>query len=89
LTLERTIWCQAVRFRRARCADSRSAAARTQASRAQLQVEDLVMDRLSHSVHRCGHAIDLSPKEFGLLEFLMRNAGIRSAVRRLWNKSGG
>jgi len=46
-----------------------------QASRAQLQVEDLVMDRLSHSVHRCGHAIDLSPKEFGLLEFLMRNAG--------------
>jgi len=47
----------------------------TQASRAQLQVEDLVMDRLSHSVHRCGHAIDLSPKEFGLLEFLMRNAG--------------
>ena len=47
----------------------------TQASRAQLQVEDLVMDRLSHSVHRCGHAIDLSPKEFGLLEFLMRHAG--------------
>jgi len=46
-----------------------------QASRAQLQVEDLVMDRLSHSVHRCGHAIDLSPKEFGLLEFLMRHAG--------------
>jgi len=33
------------------------------------------MDRLSHSVHRSGHAIDLSPKEFGLLEFLMRHAG--------------
>ena len=45
------------------------------AARAQLQVEDLVMDRLSHSVHRSGHAIDLSPKEFGLLEFLMRHAG--------------
>jgi DNA-binding response OmpR family regulator len=45
------------------------------AARARLQVEDLVMDRLSHSVHRSGHAIDLSPKEFGLLEFLMRHAG--------------
>jgi DNA-binding response OmpR family regulator len=45
------------------------------AARAQLHVEDLVMDRLSHSVHRSGHAIDLSPKEFGLLEFLMRHAG--------------
>jgi DNA-binding response OmpR family regulator len=45
------------------------------AARAQLQVEDLVMDRLSHSVHRSGQAIDLSPKEFGLLEFLMRHAG--------------
>jgi len=45
------------------------------AARAQLQIEDLVMDRLSHSVHRSGHAIDLSPKEFSLLEFLMRHAG--------------
>lgn len=47
----------------------------SQATRTQLQVEDLVMDRLSHSVHRRGHAIDLSPKEFTLLEFLMRHAG--------------
>jgi DNA-binding response OmpR family regulator len=45
------------------------------AMRPQLQVEDLVMDRLSHSVHRAGHAIDLSPKEFSLLEFLMAHAG--------------
>jgi DNA-binding response OmpR family regulator len=45
------------------------------AARAQLRVEDLEMDRLSHSVHRAGHAIDLSPKEFALLEFLMRYAG--------------
>jgi DNA-binding response OmpR family regulator len=45
------------------------------AARAELKVEDLVMDRLSHSVQRAGHAIDLSPKEFSLLEFLMRNAG--------------
>jgi DNA-binding response OmpR family regulator len=47
----------------------------SQATRPQLQVEDLVMDRLSHSVQRAGHTIDLSPKEFGLLEFLMRHAG--------------
>jgi two-component system OmpR family response regulator len=47
----------------------------SQAGHAQLQVEDLVMDRLSHSVHRSGHAIDLSPKEFALLEFLMRHSG--------------
>jgi DNA-binding response OmpR family regulator len=40
-----------------------------------LQVEDLVMDRLGHSVQRSGHAIELSPKEFALLEFLMRHAG--------------
>jgi two-component system copper resistance phosphate regulon response regulator CusR len=46
-----------------------------QASRSQLRVQDLVMDRLSHSVHRAGHALDLSPKEFALLEFLMRHAG--------------
>jgi DNA-binding response OmpR family regulator len=43
--------------------------------RAVLNVEDLELDRLAHSVQRCGHAIDLSPKEFALLEFLMRNAG--------------
>jgi DNA-binding response OmpR family regulator len=46
-----------------------------QTPRAQLQVEDLVMDRLSHSVQRSGHAIDLSPKEFSLLEFLMGHSG--------------
>src|SRR6267154_5520717 len=45
------------------------------AARAQLQIEDLVMDRLSHSVHRSGHAIDLSPKEFSLLEVLMSHDG--------------
>jgi len=58
------------------------------AMRAQLKVEDLVMDRLSHSVHRSGHAIDLSPKEFGLLEFLMRHAGRpvsrSSIVEQVW-----
>jgi DNA-binding response OmpR family regulator len=45
------------------------------ASQTRLQVEDLVMDRLGHCVERSGHCIDLSPKEFALLEFLMRHAG--------------
>ena len=47
----------------------------SQAASTRLQVEDLVMDRLGHSVQRSGHTIDLSPKEFALLEFLMRHAG--------------
>ena len=47
----------------------------SQSARAQLQVQDLVTDRLSPSVHRSGHAIALSPKEFSLLEFLMRRSG--------------
>jgi DNA-binding response OmpR family regulator len=45
------------------------------AGRAVLQVGDLELDRITHSVSRDGHAIELSPKEFSLLEFLMRYAG--------------
>jgi DNA-binding response OmpR family regulator len=44
-------------------------------ARAMLQVDDLELDRVTHIVHRGGHAIELSPKEFALLEFLMRHAG--------------
>jgi DNA-binding response OmpR family regulator len=44
-------------------------------SRAVLQVADLELDRITHAVQRHGHAIELSPKEFSLLEFLMRHAG--------------
>ena len=40
-----------------------------------LTVEDLVMDLLSRRVTRGGQAIDLRPREFTLLEYLMRNAG--------------
>ena len=43
--------------------------------RAMLKVADLELDRIAHSVRRRGHAIELSPKEFSLLEFLMRHAG--------------
>jgi DNA-binding response OmpR family regulator len=55
---------------------------------ATLEVADLKLDRLSHTVQRAGRAIDLSPKEFALLEFLMMHSGqpvSRSAiVEQVW-----
>src|SRR6267154_4818564 len=44
-------------------------------ARAILQIGDLEVDRVSHTVRRGNHNIDLSPKEFALLEFLMRHEG--------------
>jgi two-component system OmpR family response regulator len=38
-------------------------------------VGDLVLDRLSHKVTRAGEAIILQPREFRLLECLMKHAG--------------
>jgi len=40
-----------------------------------LTVDDLVLDLLSRRVARGGKAIDLRPREFALLEYLMRNTG--------------
>jgi two-component system OmpR family response regulator len=40
-----------------------------------LKVGDLEMDLLGRTVHRAGTEIDLQPREFQLLEFLMRHAG--------------
>jgi DNA-binding response OmpR family regulator len=60
-------------------------------ARAVLSVEDLNLDRITHAVQRGGNAIALSPKEFALLEFLMRNAGqpvSRTAiVQQVWKLS--
>ena len=39
------------------------------------RVGDLELDRLSHRVNRSGREIDLQPREFRLLEYLMKNAG--------------
>ena len=39
-----------------------------------LEVADLRMDLLKRTVHRAGQAVDLQPREFRLLEYLMRNA---------------
>jgi two-component system OmpR family response regulator len=40
-----------------------------------LRAGDLEMDLLARTVHRSGRAIELLPKEFQLLEYLVRNAG--------------
>ena len=40
-----------------------------------LRVADLELDLLARSVRRAGHAIELQPREFRLLEYLMRHAG--------------
>ena len=47
----------------------------TQEIPAVLQVADLKLDRLTRSVTRGGARVDLQPREFQLLEYLMRNAG--------------
>ena len=39
-----------------------------------LRVADLEMDTIRRTVRRAGAAIDLKPKEYSLLEFLMRNS---------------
>jgi DNA-binding response OmpR family regulator len=53
-----------------------------------LTVADLALDRVDHTVKRNGQNIELSPKEFALLEFLMRHAGqpvTRTAiVEQVW-----
>jgi DNA-binding response OmpR family regulator len=40
-----------------------------------LTVGDLVMDTRSHEVSRAGKVIDLPPREYALLEYLMRHPG--------------
>jgi DNA-binding response OmpR family regulator len=40
-----------------------------------LKIEDLQMDCVRRTVHRAGRLIELTPKEFSLLEYFMRNAG--------------
>jgi two-component system, OmpR family, response regulator len=40
-----------------------------------LRVGDLEMDLIGRTVHRQGQEIDLQPREFQLLEFMMRHAG--------------
>jgi len=46
-----------------------------EATQQELRVEDLVMDRLTREVQRAGQKIDLKPREFRLLEYLMQHRG--------------
>jgi len=39
------------------------------------RVGDLTLHREEHRVHRNGRQIELTPREFGILEYLMRHAG--------------
>jgi len=56
-----------------------------------LRVEDLELDRAERVVRRSGRRIDLTPREFALLEYLMRNAGrpVTRAmiIEHVWNFS--
>jgi two-component system, OmpR family, copper resistance phosphate regulon response regulator CusR len=60
-------------------------------SEAVLTVADLKLDRVEHLVERAGRRIDLTTKEFSLLEYLMRNAGRRVTrsmiIEHVWNLS--
>lgn len=54
-------------------------------------VEDLKLDRVERRVERAGKRIDLTTKEFALLEYLMLNAGRRVSrpmiIEHVWNLS--
>ena len=56
-----------------------------------LRVADLELNRVERTVERTGRRIELTPKEFGLLEYLMRNTGMRvtraQIIQHVWNLS--
>jgi two-component system copper resistance phosphate regulon response regulator CusR len=56
-----------------------------------LKVEDLKLDRVERRVTRGNREIELTSKEFALLEYLMRNAGRRVTramiIEHVWNLS--
>src|SRR6185369_15769459 len=56
-----------------------------------LRVADLELDRLRQSVRRGGNKIDLTSKEYGLLEYLMPNAGRvlsrTMIIEHVWDES--
>jgi DNA-binding response OmpR family regulator len=56
-----------------------------------LRVGDLELDRLSHRVKRASRRIDLTAKEYSLLEYLMANAGRTLSrtmiIEHVWDQS--
>ena len=53
----------------------RSLLRRPSESESSLTVKDLILDPVKHEVHRAGKKVDLTWKEFALLEYLIRNKG--------------
>jgi len=54
-----------------------------------LVLADLVMDLRGRTVERAGKRIDLTPKQFGILELLIRNAGIPLSRAQILEKVWG
>jgi two-component system copper resistance phosphate regulon response regulator CusR len=56
-----------------------------------VKIGDLELDRMTHQVRRLGQRIELSPKEFSLLEYFVLNPGrvlSRSMIiERVWDQS--
>src|ERR1700757_3058133 len=54
-----------------------------------ISVDDLVLDRMRHTVTRAGENISLTQREYAVLEYLMRNAGRTvtrtMVVEHVWN----
>jgi DNA-binding response OmpR family regulator len=65
---------------------------RNRPTREVFHFEDLEVNRVSHEVRRAGRAVELSPKEYALLEFLLRNPGhpvTRAAIiEEVWRIHG-
>jgi DNA-binding response OmpR family regulator len=56
-----------------------------------IRISDLELDRLSQQVKRAGHRIELTSKEYALLEYLMSNAGRvlsrNMIIEHVWDQS--
>lgn len=63
---------------------------RSKPNQDRLQVEDLILDCMRRRVSRGSRQIDLAPKEFDILEYLMRNAGRNMSrtqiVQHVWER---
>ena len=59
------------------------------ASDSALKIADLILDRIERRVERAGKLIELTSKEFALLQYLMMNAGRRVTramiIEHVWN----
>ncbi len=55
-----------------------------------IKIDDLVIDTYKREVARAGKHIELTPKEYSILELLVKNRGkvvrLRTIINRLWEK---